>query len=109
MPSTVINKKIIHKLEELLEILYFEPDASAIIGSFIHNIVDISIPESNLSSKVVRKGKKRKSEGGEENQEPEKQRQKTVKDIRTYFTGKGLSTKKKTPKLQKNIVEIDSK
>lgn len=109
MPRTVINKKIIEKLEVLLDLLYIEPDASAIIGSFIHHTIDISTPKSK-PSKIVRKGKKRKSAGEEENQEPEKQRQKTVKDIRTYFTGnKSSSTKNKnkTSKPQKPIIVID--
>ena len=105
MPPTLINKKIIERLEELLDVLYIEPDGSAVVGSFLHHTTDHqSVPEV----RIARKGKKRKSEDSEETAAPEKQRPKFVKDIRTYFSGEKSSTKKsKAPKRQKCVIEID--
>ena len=51
---------------------------------FTLQTIDISTPESK-PSKVLRKGKKQKSVGREENQEPEKQRQKNCERYKNLF------------------------
>ena len=105
MPPTLINKKIIERLDELLDVLYVEPDGSAVIGSFLHNSVDYP---SEPEVRNARKGKKRIIEDNEETAAPVQQRPIFVKDIRTYFSGDKSSTKKsKAPKRPKCVIEID--
>ena len=46
MPPTVKNKEIVKKYEEMVGVLYYEPDECALLGSFLYQNPVISAPKA---------------------------------------------------------------
>ena len=96
MPATCKNNQIIEKFKEIVDVLYVEPDGSAVIGSFLHHTVD--------NTSVNKQQKKRKS--SKYSTEGAKAKE-TVKDIRSFFEKKTKKSTVQSKKMLKPVIEID--
>ena len=43
MPETLKNKEIMQKYKDLVDIMYTEPDESAVVGSFVHHSINVPL------------------------------------------------------------------
>ena len=50
MPETIKNKEIIQKYKDMVDIMYTEPDGSAVVGSFVYHSINISLDHQKNKS-----------------------------------------------------------
>ena len=78
MAETLKYKQIIDRYKEMVEVLYSEPDGSAVLGSFLHHTIDV--PKTLKQIKARRKESELK-----ECEKPESSTSVKCKDIRAFF------------------------
>ena len=82
MPATVKNRAIIEKYKEMIDVLYYEKDGRAVIGSFLHHTIDMNV---TCSAKKATKSTSKKRSLAENGSAKKKYRESVGKDLRHFF------------------------
>lgn len=99
MMPTQLNKRLVNRYKDLVEIFYFEPPDNDIIGSFLQEDIAISNTASTRTTSNGEKSSKKKTKTIREKDEV------AVKDIRSFF--KKTKTVKSTTACTDSITILD--
>ena len=102
MAETLKNKQIIDRYKEMVDVLYSEPDGSAVLGSLLHHTIDVPKTPKQI------KARKKESEL-KECEKPESSTSVKCKDIRAFFKSTTTVKNRDTPPATTtpSVVRID--
>ena len=102
MAETLKNKQIIDRYKEMVDVLYSEPDSSAVLGSFLDHTIDV--PKAPKQIKTHKKESELK-----ECEKPESSTSVKCKDIHAFFKSTTTVKNRDTPPATTapSVVRID--